>query len=229
MCPALALPVGLGGEWSVFASETDWSIVICSLQHLLQAFSTSTQLCSMVCDILFWAVSAVMAFSAMYALILPHFGRARAVRGLLLAAIMFMGAPIDTKCDPVVVPSANPVPVAHDTNDDERSAPVVDAGWCDIDDESPLSQSGLPSNAVAQYTALNPPTLVVKAFLDNQANCTVVSHPSYLIDPKPLRMTASTASASHAVATHYGRVRLGIRDNKGRTAAATTTAVCIPT
>ena len=126
----------------------------------------------------------------------------------MLAAIMFMGAPIDTKCDPVFVPSANPVPVAHDTNDDVRGAPVVDAGCCDIDDELPLSQSGLPSNAVAQYTALNQPTLVVKAFPDNQANCTVLPHPSYLIDP-PLR--------------------LGISDNKGRTAASTTTAVCIPT
>ena len=91
-----------------------------------------------------------MAFSAMYALMLPHAGHARAVRSLLFAALMFKEASIDTKCDPEVVPSANPVPVAHDNNDDVRGAPVVDAGWCDIDDEPPLSQSGLPSNAVAQ-------------------------------------------------------------------------------
>jgi hypothetical protein len=178
---------------------------------------------------MFWAVSAGMASSAMYALMLPHTGRARAICGLVLAVVMLMGAPIDTNCDPVAVPSINPAPMAHDANADVRGAPIVGAGWCDIDDEPPLSQSGLPSNATAQYTALHQPTFVARAFPDNQANCTVVNDPSYLIDPKPLRMIASTASASPAVATHYRRIRPGIRDDKGRTAAATTAAVCIPT
>ena len=227
--PVLALPACCGDELSEFAKETVWSLVMCSLPHLLQVFSTSTQLCSVICDISFWAVSTVMASSAMYALMLPHSGRARAVRGLVLAAFMSMGAPIDTTCGTVDAPSLHPVPEAPAASAVVRGTTTVDAGWCDIDDEPPLNLSGLPSTATAQYTALNQPTFVAKSFPDNQANCTVVNDPSYLIDPKPLRMTASTASASPAIATHYGRIRLGIRDDKGRTAAATTTAVCIPT
>ena len=105
-----------------------------------------------------------MASSAMYTLMLPHAGRARAVRGLLLAAVMLMGASTHTTCDPVVVHSSHPVQAAPDASAVVRDTPAVDAGWCDIDDEPPLRQSGLPSNAAAQYTALNQPTFVAKAF-----------------------------------------------------------------
>ena len=132
-----------------------------------------------------------------------------------------------TVCAPV--PEAS---VAEPTTIDNNTSmvpPRYARSWNDVDDDRLLSTTNLPVQPVAQYTSLQQPVSTVKAYPDNQANCTVVNSLEHLIDPTPLRMTASTASESPAVATHYGLVRLGIRDENMRTAAFTTTAVCIPT
>ena len=202
LSPDVCMSYNYGSCWSRNADETFWVLVMCSCPFVLCVFANTAGFCSVLCSALSWTISAVLFASCIYSMSLPVGGRARAIRSLILAVVMMWGAQDTTVCAPVPETSVTEPTTTTIDNNTSMVPPRYVRSWNDVNDDRPLSIPNLPVQHVAHYTSLQQHVCTVKAYPGNQANCTVVNSLEHLIDPTPLRMTASTASESPAVATY---------------------------
>ena len=189
-----------------------------------------------VCRLLLQLMSLSLAISSAYILSLPGSNRYRSARAAACALLAFgplavggRGKATSPSVAPLVAPSVN---IA-------KFAPAI-TGSQRLHCSSRQHASTLPRHEAVVYDTHIPyttsNTYKVTALPDNQANVTVVNRPEYLIDARPVTKGsgfyadgAQTASKHRAKVTHTGRLRFGIRDAAGNTAAVTTDAICIPT